>query len=89
MQCFTRNFAAAAHAQEVEQMSLNGWSARTGPMPNGVTLAVTSSDPKELQRIRGLGFIGVLASGSHHQPHHLTVAKGEFPLGRCLARSPR
>jgi hypothetical protein len=30
------------------------------------------------QHIRGLGFIGLLASGSHHQPHHLAMAKGEF-----------
>jgi hypothetical protein len=30
------------------------------------------------QHIRGLGFIGLLVSGSHHQPHHLAIAKGEF-----------
>ena len=32
----------------------------------------------EIQHIRGLGFIGLLVSGSHHQPHHLAIAKGEF-----------
>ena len=67
-----------AHAHEIDETHLNGWSARTDPLPNGVTLAVTSSDPKEVQHIRGLGFIGILASGSHHQPHHLAMAKGEF-----------
>ena len=67
-----------AHAHEIDQTHLNGWSARTDPLPNGVTLTVTSSDPKEVQHIRGLGFIGILASGSHHQPHHLAMAKGEF-----------
>ena len=66
-----------AHAHEIDQTHLNGWSARTDPLPNGVTLTVTSSDPKEVQHIRGLGFIGILASGSHHQPHHLAMAKGE------------
>jgi CubicO group peptidase (beta-lactamase class C family) len=25
-----------------------------------------------------LGFIGLLVSGSMHQPHHLAMAKGEF-----------
>jgi hypothetical protein len=46
-----------------------------------VLLTVTSSDPKEVQHIRGLGFIGILVSGSHHQPHHMAMAKGEFPHG--------
>jgi predicted RNA binding protein YcfA (HicA-like mRNA interferase family) len=65
-----------AHAQEIN--GLNGWSAKTAPLPNGVLLTVTATDPKEVQHIRGLGFIGLLASGSHHQPHHLAMAKGEF-----------
>jgi hypothetical protein len=42
-------------------------------------LIVTAKDPKEVQRIRGLGFIGILVSGSHHQAHHLAMAKGTFP----------
>ena len=39
------------------------------------------TDPKEIQHIRGLGFIGLLVSGSMHQPHHLAMAKGEFDHG--------
>jgi len=66
-----------AHAQELNR--INGWSAKTELLPDGVLLTVTSSDPKEVQHIRGLGFIGLLVSGSHHQPHHLGMAKGEFP----------
>jgi hypothetical protein len=65
-----------AHAREIN--GLNGWSAKTVPLPNGVLLTVTSNDPKTVPRIRGLGFIGILVSGSHHQPHHLAMAKGEF-----------
>ena len=65
-----------AHARELDQM--NGWSAETELLPNGVLLTVTSDDPQQVQRIRGLGFIGLLVSGSHHQPHHLAMAKGEF-----------
>jgi hypothetical protein len=65
-----------AHAQELNQ--INGWSAKTESLPNGVLLTVTSGDPKEVQHIRGLGFIGLLVSGAHHQPHHLAMAKGEF-----------
>jgi hypothetical protein len=66
-----------AHAAEIN--GLNGWSAKTQAIGNGVVLTVTATDPKEVQHIRGLGFIGILVSGSHHQPHHLAMAKGEFP----------
>jgi len=55
-----------------------GWSAKTQPLPNGVLLTVTSSDPRQVQHTRGLGFIGFMASGSHRQAHHLAMAKGEF-----------
>jgi hypothetical protein len=65
-----------AHAQEIN--GRNGWSAKAAMVPNGVLLTVTSTDPKEVQHIRGLGFIGILVSGTHHQPHHLMVAKGEL-----------
>jgi hypothetical protein len=64
-----------AHAQEIN--GLRGWVAQTAPLPNGVLLTVTATDPKEAQHIRGLGFIGILVSGMHHQPHHLAMAKGE------------
>jgi hypothetical protein len=65
-----------AHAREIDGQ--NGWRAMTAALPDGVRLNVTSADPKEAQHIRGLGFIGLLVSGSHHQPHHLAIAKGEF-----------
>jgi hypothetical protein len=65
-----------AHAREIDGRS--GWSAKTESLPNGVLLTVTSNDPKEIAHIRGLGFIGLLTSGAHHQPHHLAMAKGEF-----------
>ena len=68
----------SAQAHQVDQTHLNGWSAKTEPLPNGVLLTVTSSDPQQVQHIRGLGFIGFMASGSHHQAHHLAMAKGEF-----------
>jgi MFS superfamily sulfate permease-like transporter len=67
-----------AHAHQVDQTHLNGWSVKTEPLPNGVLLTVTSGDPLQVQHIRGLGFIGVMASGSHHQAHHLAMAKGQF-----------
>jgi len=64
-----------AHARELDQVP--GWRARTEALPDGIQLTVTSADPKEVARIRGLGFIGLLVSGAHHQPHHLAMARGE------------
>jgi len=55
-----------------------GWSTKAAELPNGELLTITASDPKEVRHIQGLGFIGLLVSGSHHQPHHLAMAKGEF-----------
>jgi len=70
-----------AHAKEID--GLTGWSAKTETLADGVRLTVTSKDSKEVQHIRGLGFIGILVSGSHHQPHHLAMAKGEFAHGQA------
>jgi hypothetical protein len=64
-----------AHAQELNQME--GWTAKTEALPDGARLTVTSTDPKQVAHIRGLGFIGLLVTGSQHQPHHLAMAKGE------------
>jgi hypothetical protein len=63
-----------AHAREIDGRS--GWSAKTASLPNGELLTVTSNDPKEVARIRGLGFIGLLVSGAHHQPHHVRARHG-------------
>ena len=56
----------------------DGWSAKAAKLPNGELMTVTATDPKEIQHIRGLGFIGLLASGSWHQAHHLAMARGGF-----------
>jgi hypothetical protein len=65
-----------AHAKEIDGQY--GWIAKAEPITNGVRLTVTSNEAKEVQHIRGLGFIGLLVSGAHHQPHHLAMAKGEM-----------
>lgn len=69
-----------AHAQAID--GLHGWHAESKPLPNGVLLIVTSTEAKEIAHIRGLGFIGLLVSGSHHPAHHLAMAKGEFAHNR-------
>jgi hypothetical protein len=66
------------HATEVDQMP--GLAAKTETIPGGVRLTVTArnaEDAKAAARVRGLGFIGLLTLGAHHQPHHLAMARGE------------
>jgi hypothetical protein len=65
-----------AYAQNVT--GFKGWTAKAASLPNGELLTVSATDPKEIEHIRGLGFIGLLVSGSMHEPHHLAMAKGEF-----------
>lgn len=64
-----------AHTHELAAL---GWQAITEDLPNGVRLVVKTSDPSQLAKLKGLGFIGIMVQGSHHQTHHLLMAKGEF-----------
>jgi hypothetical protein len=66
------------HAKELD--SMKEWSARTEQIPGGLRLTVVARNPDDARtvaRVRGLGFIGLLVQGAHHQPHHLAMAKGE------------
>jgi hypothetical protein len=68
----------APHAVELDQ--LPGLAAKAEAIPGGVRLTVTArdtEDPKAVARVRGLGFIGLLTLGAHHQPHHLAMARGQ------------
>ncbi|HKE42590.1 MAG TPA: hypothetical protein VKG21_22405 [Casimicrobiaceae bacterium] len=69
-----------AHAHEIN--GYNGWSCKTEALPEGELWIVTAGDGRQVERIRALGFIGILVSGEHHQPHHLAIAKGEMVHGR-------
>ena len=64
-----------AHAAELDVM--DDWSASAETTAEGARLVVTSSDPAMQVKIRRLGFFGLMATGAHHQPHHLAIARGE------------
>jgi hypothetical protein len=63
-----------AHVRELDR--IEGWTARTEDLPDGVRLIVTASDPTVIAKLRGLGFIGLMVVGSHHPQHHLAIARG-------------
>ena len=68
-----------AHAQELTQeLAQIGWTIQTEDLPNGVKLVVTSNDPQQAIKLKALGFLGIMVQGTHHQIHHLMMAKGEL-----------
>ncbi len=65
-----------AHAAELARD--DRWSVAVSDGEDSVRLTVTSDDPGVANRIRGLGFFGLMASQDHHREHHLLMARGEL-----------
>jgi len=65
-----------AHAAMVSSEA--GWTTQAGHAANGATLTVIGDDSTE-DKIRALGFFGILTLGMHHQAHHLALAQGANP----------
>lgn len=63
-----------AHAGEID--GRNGWRVRAEETASGARLSASADDPREIARLQGLGFIGLMVMGDHHQPHHLAMARG-------------
>ncbi len=64
-----------AHSKMLEKgQSLITHFESSGPQARWT---VTAKDSDLVTRIRGLGFYGLMASGAHHQPHHLAIATGK------------
>ena len=64
-----------AHAAELTRTGT--WYAVGEPIENGATLTIKVTDPKERQKLKALGFYGVMATGAHHLQHHLWMATGQ------------
>ena len=64
-----------AHAHELDKMPQ--WSAVGRLVNGGAELVITSDDDAERKKIEGLGFFGLMATGAHHQAHHLAIATGD------------
>ncbi len=54
-----------------------GWNSTLEESPDRLVWTVTS--PEDAARIRALGLYGLMASGAHHQAHHLAIARGAAP----------
>ena len=66
-----------AHAAAMS--GVDGMAMAAEEIPGGARLVVTGG---RVDMIRGLGFIGLMTLGMHHQAHHLALARGGDPHGR-------
>ena len=65
-----------------------GYRATVVDRAGGVTMTVLArdaADARTVAKVRGLGFVGLMASGMHHGAHHLALARGEAPHGHAHA----
>ncbi|HTR14412.1 MAG TPA: hypothetical protein VMI72_14455 [Roseiarcus sp.] len=67
-----------AHAAAMN--GVNGWRLEAAPIEDGAILTVRPPS-QDVDKLRGLGFFGILALGMHHQAHHLMIARGAHPHG--------
>lgn len=63
-----------AHAAELNKTG--PWAVDAQTTSDGAVLAVKAPTAGELEKAKALGFFGLMAKGSHHQPHHLAMATG-------------
>ncbi|MFP4622528.1 MAG: hypothetical protein ACLFM7_14565 [Bacteroidales bacterium] len=57
-----------------------GWEMKTQKQGKQWTIICTTDEQTEVDRIRALGYIGLLAEGAHHQRHHWMIATGEMNM---------
>lgn len=67
-----------AHPPMLERET--GWNMQVDSLgPGKYELKVTSPRAADAEKIQGLGYIGLMASGAHHQQHHWMIATGQAP----------
>lgn len=57
-----------------------GWDMDTNQDKDQYIIRVTTKDNTEIEKIRALGYIGILAEGAHHQLHHWMIATGKMNM---------
>jgi len=54
-----------------------GWDMQAQEEDDKWTVIVTTTKTSEVDKIRALGYIGILTEGAHHQHHHWMIATGQ------------
>lgn len=61
--------------------TMNGgtnWQFVAAEIDGGATLIVRVPS-MDVDKVKGLGFLGVMTHGMHHQEHHMMIARGDNP----------
>jgi len=72
--------ALSAHPRMIKDEF--GWDIAVSGNGPVYRMRVTSPRPQDVEQIRGLGYIGIMALGQHHQMHHWMIATGGNPHQR-------
>lgn len=64
-----------AHATTMN--GVGGFTYKATPNSDGASLIAKAENPDDLEKLKGLGFIGVMTLGAHHQAHHIAIARGQ------------
>jgi hypothetical protein len=65
-----------AHADTMNDV--NSWHFVAAEIEGGATLTV-QAPTTDIDKVKGLGFLGVMTRGMHHQEHHIMIARGGNP----------
>ena len=57
-----------------------GWIMETRKKSDRWTITFTTNEESDIGKIRGLGYIGLMAAGAHHQSHHWMIATGKMKM---------
>ncbi|GHB47705.1 hypothetical protein GCM10007094_41240 [Pseudovibrio japonicus] len=60
----------------VTMNGIMGYTYETEELPGGATLLVHADSNNARSKLHGLGFMGLMTLGAHHQQHHLAIATG-------------
>lgn len=66
-----------AHAATMN--GVGGFTYEAEENTNGATLIARAENPADVEKLSGLGFIGVMTLGAHHQEHHIAIGRGDGP----------
>lgn len=67
----------AAHPMMLREEA--GWEVQVDTDDPSHQITVTDSEGTDAEKIRALGYIGLLAYGTHHQVHHRHLVEGRHP----------
>jgi hypothetical protein len=56
-----------------------GWILTVDASDDASVLRTTTDNPADVEKIRALGYVDLLAYGSHHQHHYWHLVRGRRP----------